>query len=119
MRVRQVRAAADTEHVADDDRAPRHGALMDRAHRLHRKPHGAGGFRLQTHRKAEAVDEMHDRQVEGLAGVDELRDLARGGGIPRAALMQGIAGEDADRPAVEPGKSGDDGAAKTARDLEE
>ena len=87
--------------------------------RLHRKAHGAGGFRLQADGEAEAVDEMHHRQVERLAGVDEFRDLARGGGIPRAAVMQRIAGQDADRPAVEPREAGDDGAAEAAGDLEE
>ena len=62
---------------------------------------------------------MHHRQMEGLASVDEFGDLARGGRVPGAAVVQRIAGENADRPAVEPRKAGDDGAAEAARDLEE
>src|SRR4029450_8955960 len=69
--------------------------------------------------EARAIDEVHNRQMEGLREVDEALHLLAGVRGPRPAVEVRIAGQDRHRPAVEPGQPGDDRAAVERLDLEE
>ena len=62
---------------------------------------------------------MHHRQMEGLGHVDEAHQFFGGARSPATTVVIGVARHHRDRPAVEPGKAGDDRAAPHFADLEE
>ena len=65
---------------------------------------------LHAHHEAGGVRHQQDRQVEGVAQHDELGGLVAGRPVDRAALVQGIAGDHAHRPAAEAQEGGEQGA---------
>ena len=64
------------------------------------------------------VDEVHDRQPELVAEVDEAGHLVGGLRGQAAAEVRGIGCQHADRPAVEPRERGDERAAEARAELE-
>ena len=62
---------------------------------------------------------MDHGQVEGLRQFDEAGEFLRRVRRPAAGVDVGVRRGDGDRPAVEPGQPGDDGAPEPAPDLEE
>ena len=100
--VRAVARARDAEHAPHDDRAPRHARLVDRGERAHAVADRAALLGLDADLEARVVDEVHDRQVERVAEVDEADHLLRRVGVDRAAALARIVREHADRDAVEP-----------------
>ena len=114
-----VRGPGHTEHPPEDHRAPRHRGLV---HRGQRPRAVADRGRLLGRRpddEARLVDEVDDGQVERVGQIDEAGDLLAGLGRPAAAVHVGVAGEDGDGPAVEPGQTGHGRATPAAPDLRE
>ena len=75
---------------------------------------GALAPRRRPDHEAGLVDEVHDRQVELVAQVDEARELVGGRGAEPAAVMRGVGSEHPHRASVEPGQRGDQRAAEAA-----
>src|SRR6185437_15936382 len=94
-------------------------ALVDRRERPGTMPDGGGLLAGDADDEARDVDEVHHRQMEGLAEIDETSHLVAGIGRPATAIEEGIARQHRDRPAVEPRQAGDDRTAPHLADLEE
>src|SRR6202000_3325560 len=60
-----------------------------------------------------------DRDVEGVAQLDEARRLVRGRAVDRAREEHRLVGDYTDRTAGNPNQRGDDGAAKARLELED
>ena len=111
--------AGHAEDLAHEDRAPRHGGLVDGGQRAGAAADRRLALGLGADQEAGHVDEVDDRQAELVAQVDEARLLLRGVGGHAAAVVLGVGGDDADRPALEPGQRGDDRPAEAPAELED
>ena len=79
----------------------------------------AAAFRVDADDESGVVDEMHDREVEGVGEVDEASDLLRRVGCPPGAVEVRVAGQHRHRPAVDAGEPRHRRPAVPAADLEE
>jgi hypothetical protein len=80
--------------------------------------HLAAGLDLRADHEAGGIDERDDRQAVRVAELHEAGGLVRGIGVDRAAEMGRIAGEDADRAALDPREHRDDAGAEAGAQLE-
>ena len=114
-----VTGAGDTEGLANEDRAPGRARLVDRRQGARAMANGGRLLRRRTDQKARAIDQMHDRQMEGLGEIDETGNFLRGIGGPGAAIDERVAGHDRHRPAIQTGQPGNHRAAIVAAKFHE
>ena len=115
----RVAGSGDAKRLPHDDRAPGVRRLIDGGERADALADRALLFGGDTDEEAGVVDEVHERQAEGVAEVDEARHLFGGGGIDGAGVEGRVVRHHADGDAVEAREPGDERLAEVARDLEE
>ena len=79
----------------------------------------AGAFSGASDQEAGVVDEVHYRNVERVADVDQPDHLVASGGVGRAAAVARVVGHDADRVAIEARKPRNQRAAVIETNFEE
>ena len=95
-----------------------HGDERERVHEVHDLARRALALGFDADREARRIDEHQDRNVVGVAQHEKAHDLVARVGIERAAFIERIVGDEADRLAVEPRKRGDGGFAEARFQLE-
>ena len=105
--------------LAQNHRAPRHLCLVDRGQGTGPVADGGGALGRGPDDEPGLVDQMHDRQVEGVGQVDEPGHLLGRVRGPARAVVVGIAGEHRNRPARQAREPGDGRTPELAPELEE
>ena len=80
----------DTEDPPDEHRAPRHGSLIHRGQRPRTVPDRRGPLGGRPDEEARLVDEVNDREVEGVSEIDEPGDLLGRVRGPGPAVLIGV-----------------------------
>ena len=114
-----MRAAGDAVQPTDHDRRPGHLRVVDRRRRLDARSQRARAFARTADQEAGLVGEVYDRQVEHIAEIDELLELARLLRPHRAAVVHWIVGQHADRQPADSRESGHLRTTVVAPELEE
>ena len=111
--------AGDAEDAAHDDGQPGHAAFAGGDHQPCAGALNALLFGFEADHEAGLIGERDQRQVEGVAELDQADHFVAGGDIGRAARVDRVVGHHAHRIAVDPGEAGDAGAPVERSDLEE
>src|SRR5581483_6870958 len=105
--------------LADDDGDLRHGGARDRVEHLGPVADDPGVLDLRADHEARHVLEEDERDVEGVAEVDEAGRLVGRVVLEDASELLGLIGDDPDRLAAEAGEAGDDRLRELRLDVEE
>ncbi len=114
-----VRSAGHPEGAPNDNREPRHARLEHRRHRPRALADGGGLLPRGSDYEPGLIEEVHRRDMEGVAEVDEARHLLAPVGRQPAAVVVRVVGDDPHRVPIEPREPRDHGSSPAAADLEE
>ena len=101
--------------LAQHQRDPRHGRVAVGVQQLRAVPDDAAVLLVDAGQEAGDVQQGDDRDVEGVAHLDEAGGLLGGLDVQHAGQRLRLVGDDADHLAVQPGQRADDVASPSAR----
>ena len=112
------RHAGHAVALADDHREHRHRGLRSGVQAAHAFAQRGLLLGLQPDHEARDIHQEHERDMEGIAQLDEMCLLPRRPGIHRSAVDHRVVGDEADHLAVHPAKRDDDRTREGRLDLE-